>query len=243
MRMIYVGLLMFMTTLCCQAEPPVVPKEIKATPGQLVRITVKTDKKIGNARNFTDADGFFGELVAPTGQRQFVFQPPLQGAKSSYVLSFWTEGELEGSTCTIIVEGILPPIPVPPTPSPTPTPTPSPSPVTSYRVIWVYESASTLTPTQNSVLYAKSITDYLNTYCTKDNSQSSWRRFDKDTTATNDNSVMKSLWSVVKPSITTVPCLVIEVNGRATILPFPVSVDDALNTLKKYNSPQSRGGN
>ena len=44
----------------------------------------------------------------------------------------------------------------------------------------------------------------------------------------------QALWKAVKPNIQTVPCLVIEVNGLARVMPFPADVDETLRTLKQY---------
>lgn len=127
-----------------------------------------------------------------------------------------------------------PPGPNPPGPQPPgPTPDPTPVPVTSFRVIFVYESLTTLPAKQTSILYAKSIADYLTEKTTAEGGLAGWRRFDKDAGTANDQPVMRALWAAVKPKITTVPCMIIETNGKADILPWPASVDEALATLKK----------
>ena len=45
---------------------------------------------------------------------------------------------------------------------------------------------------------------------------------------------MKSLWAATKSSITTIPCLVIEVNGKTSIVSYPKNVADAIKTLKEF---------
>lgn len=240
MRQCYVKLsgilLVFVASLSMlQAAPPEVPKEIKATPGQLVRITVKTDKKIGTAKNFADEDGFFGELVAPTGQRQFVFQPPIQNAKSSYVLTFWTEGELEGSTCTITLSGVVPPTPPnPPVPPDPPTPPPI---VSSFRVIFIWESMSTLTAQQNSVINGVDMANFLNSKTTKSGVDKGWRLKDKDSPVNNDTPIINELWSSVKGQITSttpIPCVAVEVNGKVEIINLKNTQAEMIAEFKKY---------
>lgn len=104
------------------AAPPDVQPAISAKPGQLIRITIKdATEELGSARNFSDDEAFFGELVSPKGTRQFVFQAPtlpedpeaLAKYKSSYVLTWWKKGETEGAMTTITVSGAPSPIPAP----------------------------------------------------------------------------------------------------------------------------------
>jgi len=99
--------------------PPDVKSVIEAKPGQLVRVTVKSEK-IGYLKNFTDDEAFFGELVSPVKtERQFVFQSPttvydkdgkeVPNPRTEYVLGWWTEGETSGVSTTIRVLGAKPP--------------------------------------------------------------------------------------------------------------------------------------
>jgi hypothetical protein len=128
----------------------------------------------------------------------------------------------------------LAPIPPPgPGPGPTPTPEPAPAPVTSFRVIFVKESGATLNASQSSIPAAKVIRDYLVAKTTAENGQPGWREYDPDQSTTNEQPTMQKLWEAVKPKLSKVPCLVIEVNGHATVMPFPASVDECMATLKK----------
>lgn len=126
-----------------------------------------------------------------------------------------------------------PPEPIPPGPTP-PGPTPPPQPVTSFRVIWVTESASTPTAAQNSVIGAKAVRDYLTAKTTPENGWAGWRHFDPQTNGANEQPTMKALWAAVQAKLTTKDAVVIEVNGKAEILPFPANPAEALATLKKY---------
>lgn len=92
------------------AAPPDVKKSYKIKPGQFLRISVTTTEEIGQAKSFTDEEAFFGELVSPKGQRQFVFQAPERNpdgsytGKGHYTISWWTKGEIEGTITTIEID-------------------------------------------------------------------------------------------------------------------------------------------
>ena len=38
----------------------------------------------------------------------------------------------------------------------------------------------------------------------------------------------------MKPKLTALPCVVVEVNGKADILPFPASANAAIEIFRKY---------
>lgn len=151
---------------------------------------------------------------------------------------------------TLIVSGVPPPGPVPPIPPgpvppdptppvpppvpPTPTPPAPPQPVTSFRVIFIRESGI---PEHAVIPGAKVIRDYLFTKTTRENNVTGWREYDPQTDATNEQPTMRALWGTVKMAITVVPCIAIEVNGKADILPYPANVADAMTLLKQYGGP------
>ncbi len=121
-------------------------------------------------------------------------------------------------------------------PRPPPDPIDPPAPVvTSFRVIWIHESGATLPQHQISVMDAKSVRDYLNASTTKDGAQPGWRRWDRDINADMDFPAMKAFWANAKPKITTVPCVAIEVNGKADVYPFPASPADAIKLFRSKN--------
>lgn len=109
--------------------------------------------------------------------------------------------------------------------------------VTSFRVIWVYESGDTFPPNQTAIMDAKAVRDYLNAKTTPHGGWAGWRQFDPQQKAENETPAMKALWQAVQPQLTTIPCLVVEVNGKAEIIPFPKSPADALVTLRSYGGP------
>lgn len=119
-------------------------------------------------------------------------------------------------------------------PKPEPAPEPKPAPTASFRVMFVYESEALLTRTQKSTIYAQEVSEYLDANCTKENTQPGWRRREKDADGSQDQPVMAALWAAVKPKITSVPCVVVEVNGKADILPLPGTPAEAITLFKKY---------
>lgn len=123
-----------------------------------------------------------------------------------------------------------PPEPDPPKPDP---PIPDPS-VNSFRVIFVKESGSTLTAEQTAIPQAKAIRDYLTTKTTPEGGLAGWREYDPQQSTANEQAKMRDLWTSTKSAITAIPCMVIEVNGKATIVPYPRNAAEALATLKTY---------
>lgn len=136
---------------------------------------------------------------------------------------------------TLVVSGQGPnPPPDPDVPDP-PGP---PGPATSFRVIFVKESGQTLNAAQTAIPGSKEIRDYLNRKVTKDGGIVAWREYDPQQVTTNEQPVMKTLWETVKPKIDRVPALVIEVNGKATVMDFPKDVADCMATLKRYGGSE-----
>lgn len=120
-----------------------------------------------------------------------------------------------------------------PPPGPGPEPDPSPQPVNSFRVIFVKESGATLNAQQSAIPGAKAIRDYLNAKTTQDEGTAGWREFDPDQNVENESTTMRALWAAVKSQLKPAPCMVIEVNGHATVMNFPANVAECLATLKK----------
>lgn len=130
----------------------------------------------------------------------------------------------------LTVIGPRPP-PVPPGPMPDPVVPPAPV-VKSFRVIFVIESGDN---TRVAIADAKAVRDYLSAHTTPEEQWSGWRRYDPQQEAVNETPNMKALWNTVKPQITKIPCLVVEVNGKAEIIDYPASAAEALATIRKYN--------
>lgn len=122
----------------------------------------------------------------------------------------------------------------PPGPGPIPDDPVVPPVVKSFRVIWVTESATTPTAGQNSVIGAKAVREYLTAKTTAEGNVAGWRHYDPQTSAANDQPTMRALWDAAKAKVTAVPCVIVEVNGKAEILPFPANAVEALKVLKQY---------
>lgn len=126
-----------------------------------------------------------------------------------------------------------PPIdPLKPPVDPVKPPVVPPQPVTSFRVIFVHESGGTLPLGQTPVSDAKAIRDYLTANTTPDGPYAGFRKYDRDQTAAGETPAIKALWEAVQPKLTEIPCIVIEVNGKAEILPYPKNATDALALIK-----------
>jgi hypothetical protein len=127
--------------------------------------------------------------------------------------------------------------PQPPPDPPTPPVPPPPTPVTSFRVIFVTESGDTLTAAQNSVIYGKTVSDYLSAKCT--GGVAGWRRRDKDAPGESDPT-MAGMWDAIKPKVTGTPCVAIAVergDGKGIvvdILPLEATPAAQVATFDKY---------
>ena len=141
----------------------------------------------------------------------------------------FSESDVEDYPEFDITLGALPPKPDDPNPNPKP-----PGPLTSFRVIFVKESGSTLNPEQTSIPGAKAVRDYLTSKTTPEGGLAGWREYDPQQNVTNEQSKMKAMWAVAKSSLTTIPCLVVERNGKVDVLPYPKNVAETVKTLKGY---------
>lgn len=116
---------------------------------------------------------------------------------------------------------------------PGPEPAPQPEPVKSFRVIFVKESGATLSGEQTAIPGAVEIRQYLDARTTTEGDLAGWREFDPQQQTANEQPTMRALWEAVKPKLIPPPCLVIEVNGKATVMPLPTTVAECVATLKK----------
>lgn len=131
------------------------------------------------------------------------------------------------------------PVPPPkPKPDPDPKPDPKPEPVTSFRVIFVYETADPLTPAMQQVMFGEKVRTYLDGKTTAHpQGGKGWRRYDRDVDATNERDPdLKALWQATKPQLTAVPCVVVATNRKAEILPLPADEDAAVRLFDQYLS-------
>jgi len=158
-----------------------------------------------------------------------------------YVVQAKTAGEIEliTSSDNVILKRIMltvtvGPRPPPPEPVDPVDPVDPVEPTKSFRVIFVKESGSTLSAEQTAIPGAKAIRDYLNAKTTPEAGGTGWREYDPQQTAVNETPTMKLLWETTQPKIQSVPCMIVEVNGHATIKPFPANVDECVKILKEY---------
>jgi hypothetical protein len=124
--------------------------------------------------------------------------------------------------------------PQPPPPGPDVNPKVDPVVVKSFRAMIVYDNTKTYPAATTGVIYSQAIATFLDANTTKDGVTPGWRRYPKTVDVTNEFPTWNALWTAVKPQLTEVPCLVIEVNGKADILPLPATETEALATLKRY---------
>ena len=217
------------------AAPPEVPNEIKARPGQPVRVTVKAAGEIGYLPVFAEDEAFFDELSGKGTARRFIFQASTPG---KYSVVFWTKGEVEGVRTVIVVDG------TPPGPTPGPTPTPpdppgpsaSPFPLPGLRVLILYESGdlTKLTPGQNSVIFGKTARDLLQSKCVvgPDGKTREYRIYDKDQAPLSDSPTWVN--AAARPRPPTLPWLIVG-NGKGGYEgPLPGSVAEFVALVNKY---------
>lgn len=211
------------------AAPPVdVPKEVTGDVGAFVTVRAKTDGKVVR---FVPLDGGLNVFPADllSDKKATVVTASKPGRYRLLAYSSVKDDPTEPAIVTVVIGGAAP---VPPTPV-DPVDPPAPK-VETFRVLLVYESAAVLPAAQFGVLYGKEVEQYLTANCTKDGDKNGWRRLDKEATTDNDTETFSALWAAVKPKVTRVPCVAIEVNGTVTIEPLPASVPDTLALLKKY---------
>jgi len=170
----------------------------------------------------------------------------LEGRDNEYLLtqpgtyyitatSFDPDKGIDKKRIKVVLDGTVPTPPTPPTPvPPTPDPTPTPDVVKSFRVIFVKESSVTLNAEQTAIPGAKAIRDYLTSKTTPEGGFAGWREYDPQQNIMNEQPTMKALWMAAKSSITKVPCVIIEVNGKPTIIDYPKNVDETVKLLKAY---------
>lgn len=122
--------------------------------------------------------------------------------------------------------------PVPPGPTPPGPPTPGPvDPLTSFRVIFVYESEMNLTTDQRGVIYGKATSDWLDANCT--GGKAGWRRRDKDAPGENDPT-MAAFWKAVQDAKPSTPCIAMERNGKVEIQNLTTPAAKQIEVLAAY---------
>lgn len=125
------------------------------------------------------------------------------------------------------------PPPVPPKP-PEPPPVPVP---TGFRVLIIRESGDAVSKEKTAAMFAGSVRKYLNEKCAKNGNQPEWRILDDDTQfAAVESQTMKELFDKAKPTLKSLPAIVIAVNGSFVAQAMPENEAALLALLK------SKGG-
>ncbi len=229
MRLTVFALLVFASGSA--AAPPVdVPKEVAGEVSDFITVRAKTD---GKAVRFVPLDP--GLRVFPSDllsdKKATVVTAAVPGRYRLLAYSSVKDDPTEPAVVVVVIGGAAP-IPEP-TPKPVDPDPPAPK-VETFRGLPVCGSAAALPAAQFGVWCGKQVEEYLTANCTKDGARNGWRRLDKDATTDNDTETFSALWGAVKPKVTRVPCVAIEVNGTVTIEPLPASVPDMLALLRKY---------
>lgn len=139
-----------------------------------------------------------------------------------------------GSVNVMIGEGGSVPIPPDPNPKP-PVPDPKPQPISAPWVLMVYESAdiARYPSSQVSVLYGKTVRDYLNSICPyeSDGKTRSWRVWDKDQPIENES---KGWQFMMNRPRATLPWISVGDGTRIAYEgPLPLTPQDTISTIKK----------
>lgn len=212
---------------------------VTSSPLGLVQVRQYDVSKISRSfiGKFADGNGSSDEERTYPSNEEYKWIYSIKAKKSGTVeLILYKQGVIaeEGLVRqTLTVMGHAPNPPPKPDPvEPEPIDPVTPTPVSSFRVIFVKESGVTLNSQQSAIPSAKTIRDYLNEKTTKENGNPGWREYDPQQITNNEQPVMSALWKTVKPQLLPAPCMVIEVNGHATVKPFPSNVDEALSVLK-----------
>lgn len=204
--------------------------KVVGSPDGLISVASKKGPRSFTAKFSDGVDR--DEYEDRTYEKPFVYVvKPVKTGKCELLVFAGVNDDLVRQMLTVTVGPRPPPGPGPgPTPDP---PKPPPGPVTTFRVIFVKESGQTLNKDQTPIPDAKVIRDYLDAKTTPEDGTVGWRTYDPQMTIDNEPPAMKRLWTAAKPSITTIPCLVVEVNGNATVMPFPANVAEAVKILKE----------
>lgn len=209
-----------------------VPCDIQTVPNGVVSWVEKAGPRewtavFAGGKGVEEDRSFDGPLI-------YALAPLKSGSVEVFVLPKKGEGGWKRFTLDVDAgEGPIPP-PKPPTPPDPPVP-PVPVPVSSFRVIWVVESASTPPPGQNSVVNAKAVRDYLTRNTTPEDGWAGWRSCDPNSDLSKDQKAMAAMWAAVLPKVTVVPSVAIEINGKVDILNLPATPEAALALFTKYS--------
>jgi hypothetical protein len=240
MRVPSLVVLAFLAAPSALADPPKVsPQAATVAVDKDIQISVDYDPKAGLVVHpgFDPKEClvFRGWEEPGSGKATFLIRPYVPG---KFKVGFLTKGESAFTDFDLTTDGLVPTPPVPPGPTPPgptpPGPQPPPQPVTSFRVIFVWESGVGFTAGQNSVVNGLATAQFLDARSTRTDGTRGWRLYDKDRPTTADTPTWNALWAAVKPKVTGVPCVAVEVNGKVDILPLANNPAEMIGTFKVY---------
>lgn len=137
-----------------------------------------------------------------------------------------------------VVVTLLGTSPVPPGPNPPPVPpNPAPIPDVGFRVLIVYEKTPTkpedvLTSAQQTILYGKTVRDYLDTHCTKEvDGGPGYRIWDANQVVAGDSDVWVKAFNRPRSSN---KWLIVSNGTTGYEGPLPANKDEFLALVKKY---------
>ena len=203
------------------------PPVVKGEPGAFIEVPAKTDGKEVKWVALDKGLNVFPVRLLKDSRTAVVVA---KDAGPYRLLAYTSDaaGPSEPAICIVEV-GVVPGPPVPPGTTPVP-----PGPVSGLRVVFVTESANTLTREQVAILKSTKIADYLNTKAAKTNNRPDWRRWDKDQDVTFENATMKALWAAIKPQLGKLPALVVVTDQKGEVFPLPETEAATLEFLERY---------
>ena len=211
------------------------PAEVRGAPGEFVRVPAETT---GKAVSWYVVDA--GLNLFPIELQKSTLTAVVTTVRPGRyrLLAYTAKGDAPSlpAVCVVII-GDAPPGPGPePGPQPPdPQPGPVPIPGDGLRVLIVYETAeaSKLPIGQQSVLYSKTVRDYLNAKCPvgPDGKTKDWRIYDADVDLSGE---AKTWQDAMKRPRSAVPWIVISNGKTGHEGPLPKSVDEAMTLLKKF---------
>lgn len=206
------------------------PKAIQANAGDLVEVNVESGAEL---ITWDSSDGLTITYPKDDPARRKVFVHSKVDGPYALTASIPNGKETRVAICIVTIGPRPPPGPTPPGPKP---PDPIPVPASALRVLFVYESANTLTKAQNTILNSTAIRKYLDTHCVKgdDGKTPDYRFFDKDVDVSSAGTTIKAMWEAAKPMFTNLPIIVIFDGLKGTSYPLPATEKETLDLLAKF---------
>lgn len=221
--------------------PPVIEGDRKADAGKMLRLSVKLDKgqkavwavyPPDGADFEFEADGRFRATALP-GKYHVTVTVAGPDATGAFDLRQKTEAVEFGSKADKKVTPDKDKV----APKPKVDPKPKVEPVTSFKVLFVYESGATHTAAEKAVMEGRAVEEWLTANCT--GGKGGWLRRDKDTDPAADTTEFRGVWAAVKADLDArpaqkYPCVAVVVNNKATIDAVAATPAEMVKVLAKY---------